>query len=174
MKQERQSFALAFLASAIMHAVLLFLLFNLGGGIGSQGFDSQELGSKEINVEIVPRQADVKKYEELAEQEVSVEIRTTKADNSEQDSQDCPIFFGGIGIVMTTLLGRVLKVSEGYPASRAGILPGDFIVEDVKFIKGEIGTPINVTVIRDAETLKFSMIREKICVIEKGAIKEKQ
>ena len=84
--------------------------------------------------------------------------------------------FAGIGVYAT--LDRVANtitvsdIIEGSAAEAAGILPGDmlFKVDDtflsdtdvdtfMDLIRGEIGTSVTVTVIRDGEEISFTMIR---------------
>lgn len=87
--------------------------------------------------------------------------------------------FGGIGIVITKRDGRLTVISpiEGTPAYKAGIQAQDIIVridgkrtkdmmlwEAVKLMRGEEGTPVDITVYRKGEknTLDFSLEREII------------
>lgn len=85
--------------------------------------------------------------------------------------------FGGIGVVITLKdkYITVVSVLSGSPAEKAGIKPGDRIVEidgsDItglstaevtKRIKGDIGTKVNIGVIRDGETLRFEVERDII------------
>ena len=180
MKQEQRNLAWCCLASAVAHGALIFLIavnFKSVPGTNSPEYDSKENGSQEIDseivsVELLSKPADVKQEEKQSEAGASeTEVMVTDAANSPQtDSQDCPNFFGGIGMEYQ-FDGLVTNVPGGYPAARAGILPGDILKGDTKYIRGEIGTAVNVVVIRGKKTLKFSMIREKICVAEEGKIK---
>ncbi|TYP58541.1 S41 family peptidase [Thermosediminibacter litoriperuensis] len=89
--------------------------------------------------------------------------------------------FGGIGVVITAKDGfnTVVSVLEGSPAARAGIKPGDRIVEvggrDVtkfttsevaELLRGNEGTKVSVGVLREGEKqiLKFDITREIIKV----------
>ena len=89
--------------------------------------------------------------------------------------------YGGIGIQMlgnyTDDTVTVTRVFKNTPAERAGIMRGDLLVrvEDidvnaesmqmaVSYIRGEIGTPVEVEVIRDGESLVFTVDREMIHV----------
>lgn len=161
MKQKRR-LALGFLASAIIHSALFFSLTLKGELLNSQKEESdannQGHNSKTINVEILPKPMPAK--QQFTEPETTLEIERVT------NSQDCPNFFGGIGI-RHSRDGFILKVVKGYPASRAGILPGDILSGDTEYIRGEIGTAVDVTVLRGEKTLKFSMIREKICTTKK-------
>ena len=87
--------------------------------------------------------------------------------------------FVGIGIYMVkdTQSDRVMVLSpiKGSPAEKAGILPGDLIVSvnDVEYtaeemsvasneIKGEEGTTVKITILRENETKTFEITRENI------------
>ncbi len=88
--------------------------------------------------------------------------------------------YGGIGITIG-VRGKnvtIVEVLEGYSAQRQGIRIGDVLIEasGVKItpdnmeqisslVKGEPGTPVNVSVLRNLEdTLKFDLIREEIII----------
>lgn len=91
--------------------------------------------------------------------------------------------FGGIGIYIE--LDRdagnqltVFEPIEGTPAYNAGLMAGDRLVKidgketkgvtlDVaqSMIRGEVGTPVNLTVERDGETMDFKVTRGKIHVV---------
>lgn len=86
--------------------------------------------------------------------------------------------FGGIGIVVSPDdKGRIAIISPiaDTPAQRAGIKSGDFIVsiddvdftaeqmnEAVELMRGEPGTSVKITVLRDGELLDFDLVREII------------
>lgn len=87
--------------------------------------------------------------------------------------------FVGIGIYMVkdTEADRVqvLAPIKNTPAEKAGIQPGDYItkVDDVEYkaedfskisdaIKGEEGTTVKLEILREAETIKYEIKREKI------------
>jgi carboxyl-terminal processing protease len=84
--------------------------------------------------------------------------------------------FGGLGIEITLRDGILTVISpiEDTPAIRAGLHPGDRIVqiegettkdislfEAVKKLRGEPGTPVSITVMRlgEAELLEFTIVR---------------
>ncbi len=84
--------------------------------------------------------------------------------------------FGGIGIVITPDLTIVSPI-KGTPGERVGLQSGDRIIaiesqatedmsqkEAVDIMRGEPGTPINITIKREEqeEPLKFEIIREDI------------
>jgi carboxyl-terminal processing protease len=75
--------------------------------------------------------------------------------------------FGGIGITRDTVVSeagiKITEVRDGGPASKAGLKPGDTIVEvdgkkaEVESIKGEVGTDVTLKVLR-AESGKTDVI----------------
>lgn len=87
--------------------------------------------------------------------------------------------FGGLGIEVTMEEGviKVITPLVGTPASKAGIKPGDYIIklgdksvqglslqDAVSLMRGKVGSPIRLTVIRkgEKEPLNLSLVREKI------------
>jgi len=89
--------------------------------------------------------------------------------------------FGGVGIEIGIRDDTLTVISplKGTPADRAGILAGDKIImaggvittgmsidEAVKIIRGEIGTPIVLSVVREGknEPLEIEITRDKIAV----------
>ena len=91
--------------------------------------------------------------------------------------------FGGLGIEITMEEGFVKIISpiDDTPASRAGLISGDFITkiddtlvkgltigEAVKLMRGEPGTSVTITVIREGERqpLVINLIRE--IIVAKG------
>ncbi|MEW5924635.1 MAG: S41 family peptidase, partial [Candidatus Zixiibacteriota bacterium] len=90
--------------------------------------------------------------------------------------------YGGIGItVVTHEQGlMIMSVREDGPAGKVGLRTGDIIIkadtvelgglnsyQSTYILRGEEGTPVNVTVVRNqiADTLEFSLIREKLRLI---------
>ncbi|MBU6142177.1 hypothetical protein KGO95_03645 [Patescibacteria group bacterium] len=178
MEQRRRSLSSAFLASTLLHAALIFLIagpLTLGGMLGLGGSknrskknSSQKRNSQDIAVELLPNPADRKQHPK----------KTPPADTSGTDpvsvphtnSEQCPDFYGGIGIVLDPG-GFILEVAKGYPAAQAGIVPGDVIEGDTQSIRGKIGTPVEIVILRGDKTLTFSLIRAKICITKKKEIK---
>lgn len=87
--------------------------------------------------------------------------------------------FGGIGIVITSRdnFATVVSVIDDSPAAKAGMMPGDRIVEidekDVRnlsiseiasLLRGAVGTKVSVGVQREGKMLKFVMTREIITI----------
>jgi carboxyl-terminal processing protease len=87
--------------------------------------------------------------------------------------------FGGIGLEIGVREGALTAISPlpGSPAKRAGLLPGDVLIEienkptsqmstgeAVSLIRGEIGTTVHLKVLRnkDEKPLSFAIVRAKI------------
>ena len=87
--------------------------------------------------------------------------------------------FVGIGVVVVNNIENgtieVESVVKGGPAEKAGVMPGDrlFSVEGVEYIattfaeavaavRGEEGTEVNITVLRNNEPIDMKIMREKI------------
>ncbi|MBQ1907416.1 MAG: S41 family peptidase [Firmicutes bacterium] len=86
--------------------------------------------------------------------------------------------YSGVGITMEpTEIGyvQITALTEGAPAQRAGLKTGDIIyaVDDVTYnastmdicaasIRGDIGTTVKITVLRDGESIDYTVRREEI------------
>ena len=86
--------------------------------------------------------------------------------------------YSGVGITMEpTEIGyvQITALTEGAPAQRAGLKTGDIIyaVDDVTYnastmdicaasIRGDIGTTVKITVLRDGESIDYTVKREEI------------
>lgn len=81
---------------------------------------------------------------------------------------ECKQWFGGVGLTLNALGPGliVLNAHKFYPAATSGIVPGDIILTPVSEMKGEVGSDVNVEVIRDGKLLTFTMKRGKICIDE--------
>lgn len=79
----------------------------------------------------------------------------------------CSDWFGGIGFTWSfNSYGKILiaKVYQGYPAYRNGLKPGDEISDkDLDKIRGDPGTTVTFSVLRDGKRIDFVMKRERIC-----------
>lgn len=89
--------------------------------------------------------------------------------------------FGGLGIEIGEQDGyiKIITPIDDSPAQRAGILPGDLIIEidgkplrdmlindAINMMRGEIGTTIDIGIMRDGtpEALKFTLTRDVIAI----------
>lgn len=102
------------------------------------------------------------------------------SDEMKEYMQDTMGTFMGIGIYMAQSTdGYILVLTpiKGGPAEEVGILAGDYITkvdgisytgdmldEAVSNIKGEEGTNVKITVLRDGEEIDFDIVRQKITV----------
>lgn len=190
--KQRNGLLAALLGSLTVHALLLVLLAggfslslpNCGKGSGGEEQAQAEAKAKEEQERLAE--------EERLKQPMMVELGdilpppakesapTEEPQPLDEDGlmqkvhndQPCPDFFGGIGVEYSTGIDRetdevryvVNKVVPGYPAERHGIMAGDVPIGDFQKIRGEVGTPVLVRVMRDGKILEFSMTREKICI----------
>ncbi len=100
------------------------------------------------------------------------------AEEYEQDMQQTTGIYGGIGVTFSagtdgTLI--VIKVNKESPAAEAGIRPGDRIVrvngvdydadtmdEAASIMRGEEGSQVDVTILRDGSYLDLTLTRRRI------------
>lgn len=107
--------------------------------------------------------------ESLEEEQPSgghVKVRIDNIINKEAgvSGKTCPDWFGGIGV--TVSLGDMQTIStvhKGYPAEKAGLLPGDVITSGFFGLRGVPGTPVSIKVLRNGQEIVFNMVRDKIC-----------
>ena len=93
--------------------------------------------------------------------------------------------FGGLGIEITAEDGliRIITPLDDSPASEAGLLPGDLVTrvdgesvrdlsatEAAKRIRGQPGTPVSLTILREGEegALEFTIVRD---IVEIASVK---
>ncbi len=103
------------------------------------------------------------------------------AKDFERVNEDLKSDFGGIGVMFSisddTI--RVVSVVAGGPSSLLGVMPGDKIIKVngspfvgdsitndlvMSRLRGEIGTHVDITVLRDNNTIDFSITRDVIPV----------
>ena len=101
----------------------------------------------------------------------------------ERANEDTEGLYHGIGVLIQMSEEgyiHVLRVYEGTPAEAAGIRPGDYIVavdgtpisgedgrayyEAIEHIRGEKGTEVSLTLLRDGETLEVSCLRADVSI----------
>ncbi|MDD5639537.1 MAG: S41 family peptidase [Candidatus Pacebacteria bacterium] len=100
-------------------------------------------------------------------------------EDSKEFKEDVAGSFNGVGIQVGSKDGKLKVIApiKNTPADKAGILPGDIIlqvdkefisdmpIEDViKKIKGEKGTKVNLTISRDSKIKDFELLRDIIKV----------
>lgn len=126
--------------SAAVHAILLLLLsisLTPGGGTGREAGDG---GHNDVKITIIDK---------------------SEAESHGNIDKDCEHWYGGVGIISHS--GVVTHVALGYPAHKAGIRKGDYIMADPEYIRGEIGTTVRFSYIRDDKITNVELVREKIC-----------
>lgn len=90
-----------------------------------------------------------------------VEINVIPKLDTDATGKQCPNTYGGVGLRYAEG-SRVLEVYAGYPAYKAGIKPGD-VLYSKEDLRGEPGTKVEVTIVRDNNYININIIREKIC-----------
>lgn len=157
----KQSFSI----SLVLHAFILLHIMSSptkGGPQGNPSGDSKvenKLNKDDLSGKnIVERPTEVTLIEQPKQQDKGPgkKPKHTKATN-------CKQFFGGIGVLYVNTEGEVQTVYRGYPASEAGILEGDIILNAGQ-IRGDVGTPITVSILRGSLNLDIEMTRAKICL----------
>lgn len=163
----------SFIVSATVHLTCLILILLLGGGQGknqpkSQDDKKQGEGQHDFT-SIIP----MNKPHEDIEMQIDVPKKGDLVVKAEPQPSatpiDCRRWYGGIGIEYgsygnTDAPGTVVKVPYGYPAQQAGIQVGDVVLpaEDPD-IRGPVGTPVKIYVIRGEFRQEMTLIRGKIC-----------
>ena len=109
------------------------------------------------------------------------DVYTTYMDAEEKKEYTSSVLHGDVGAGIGVEFGlrdgyvRVLRVLPDNPALRAGIMIGDIFykvngqevytwttAEIGKLLRGEAGTTVSVTMVRDGKTLDFTLTREEI------------
>lgn len=147
--------------SLLIHVLLIGFLFV---HFPHRDKSSNDSGDPLVNVEIIEHE-DKKDVPEVPKIVPVADLPVPKKISKESD--DCPHFFGGIGVTINTLnpIGEEITiVHHGYPAEAAGMMAGDIIVAvEGGSVTGEVGTTVNMTVYRNGQSLQFSIVRGKIC-----------
>lgn len=169
------TFKKALRASFIMHVIFLLLIsgvFPKGCGSGGDGNGNGGNSESEKKGES-PEEQDNKSIEDILPQETEVELIEKTPEMEEAFAQmerrefqkelaKCQDYFGGIGVTHDGK-GAIEKAHKFYPAYDAGIRDGDILIGSVMRLRGPIGTPVTVNVIRNGTHLTFNLIRGKIC-----------
>lgn len=155
--------------SATLHLLLLSLMFlsialpkfGLGKKGGSEQQQEQEKKKHQPNhVDILPKPSEPV--------EVSlVEIPRDKGPGKKKKPkvEKCEPSYGGIGIQISWYTGTITDVYKDYPADKADLRVGDVIQNFGSFeIMGEVGTEIDLVIVRNGEVIVKQLIREKICI----------
>lgn len=157
-----------FTASLLLHSLLMLGLIVNGANGGKGKGDKEDQGkqgdsAQQEPAKILPKDGDG----EPKEIEITLIQRTTPKDKSDNPGERCKgkNYYGGVGLIQELFTGKVIEVAKGYPAERAGILPGDIIITGEE-IKGLPGSTATITVARGVEIITFQIVREKICIEE--------
>lgn len=170
------TFLSALKRSLFVHALPLILLLIVAGTGGKTGKEAGTAASGSTP----DHQTIVEKPSETTEVQVElkeIKLPIKKRPLTKHENQDCTNFFGGVGIeigfgtsVKTgKLVAFIDQAFPGYPAYEAGLRPLDELLEDYDHIRGEIGTPVKLTYKNASGVHEVTLIRDKICTIEKGA-----
>lgn len=152
------------LVSLLLHAALFIPLY-LNGGNGGGGGPAEVTGkgAQAEKIEIV-----VKKEEKPVVEAPPTVKEEQGPKRPEPVEATCPKFFGGVGMQFNNfnMLGQIIKVFPGYPASEVGLQVDDIFDIPEEGIRGEIGTEITLRVTRGHEVFLVRMVRAKICYQE--------
>lgn len=140
-KHKRKKLGLALIASVVLHFTLINEIKienkrNPPSGLSGTGGGDKN-GNGTVKLTIIPK-------------------------SETQGNIKCDNWYGGIGLTHDSLF--VLTVAHGYPAYKAGVLPGDKTITDFDLLRGEPGTKIVFEILRNhTEYMRFDIVREKIC-----------
>jgi len=166
--------------SILIHALIFLLLAGgaakYGGSGNKNGANAKaddhagilDAGNKEVQVEIVEHKTLPKDTPDAISFNSPKPMPTHKAENKGYVDRDCNggPYYGGIGIEVGVLRDTgetvLMNPHNGYPAKRAGLLAGDFIL-NYNDIRGTPGTSVTVKITRNGVPMDVQVVREKIC-----------
>ncbi len=157
-----------FIISTGLHLSVLVLLFlNMSAGMYEDNGKDGTGQNVAFDKKIIPKQVEVEIIETLPDGDY-------KSEENKNSTKECveDLWFGGIGIEQEWPDRTITAVHDGYPAKLVGIEVGDQIIsvdgQDRGSIRGEPGTKVIIVVFRKSinKQLTFSIIRDKICVME--------
>lgn len=159
--------------SVALHVITSVVLFNLtvgsiglpgGPGRGGSGDGDQPGGGAGESRTITSKPITARS---ITEKELG-DIVGEKGGKT-KDAEKCEDWYGGIGVYYSAILGGLItEVHPGYPADKAGIKSGDYLLSDPDELKGEPGVEITVNIRRDGKLISVRLTREKICVERKN------
>lgn len=159
----------SFYFSFALHMIpLLLLIFLFHGGGKSDKKGDQEGGQQNPQdfTSIIPMDKPKEDIEMslVAPKEGDIVVKAQPTPEPSATPTPCNRWYGGIGIEYGRFDGTVGKVPRGYPAAEAGIEVGDIVLPvDEPDIRGPVGTPVKVYVIRGDYRREMTLIRGKIC-----------
>jgi len=173
--------------TGILCAVLLVLSFILHpvSALGQEDFRYSRELFEEIRERVEEGHVDIESESELYKDAIEGYLKGLKdphttyftPDEYEKFTENLDKRFHGIGIVISEVEDYIVVVSPiaGSPGEMAGLKSGDKIIgvdgEDIvgtsaeyasSLIRGEIGTVVNLTVIRGSDSIEFSIERDLI------------
>lgn len=132
--------------------IIMGMPLGCGGNGSGKSQDKIEITDKpETPTEITVVDTDIVKSEEQV-----------KREKAKKMIAECKEYYGGIGVTHNHIEDTIVKVHKYYPADEAGILEGDTVINPDE-LRGEIGTPVVVKIIRKGRRMEFNIIRGKIC-----------
>lgn len=149
--------------SVMMHLIIVLALFmTTRGGEGDGNKDEKEGEYKDdlVEIQIIPKPEKDPSKENNDEEGISINKYSTHLDNN----GECKAFYGGIGIMQDFFTNKILEVYKGYPADKKGIKPGDTL--EGKLERGEPGSIVHLTILRNNSIIEKDITRDKICYKE--------
>jgi C-terminal processing protease CtpA/Prc len=170
---KKRAALVALIASILIHLSLTYFL-KLGGEEGGEG----QKKSEPVKIKLLDKPSNTESKtpeKKLPENKSEVVVPKEKELPPEQKvvEHKCEEFYEGIGIQFNNVTPEgcfVSYVGKGYPAHRAGIAPGDMIVDEGARHqlecpgRGPIGSMLDLEVVRNGQTRKITVVREKICI----------
>jgi hypothetical protein len=148
------------IASCILHMLVASLIFLYHPLMmpTKKGQSNNSQNAPQIHEKILPKPA-----EKMEVTVVDGPAKKVAVKEKVKKSPKCKYWYGGIGLTHD-VFGTILEVVPGYPAHKAGMLPGDELLDGPKAdLRGDPGTKVTFLVRRNGQILGFSMIRDKIC-----------
>ena len=170
--------------SVLLHAAALFLVIGIkdslldsvGNGNGASDATSESETGIGTNTDsgstrIIDKPVEITKVdpkqlnEAMAQQDVAMQMEEIRKKVIQQsEAAKCEHWYGGIGIRVDPYNKSISSTHQDYPASEAGLMAGDVIVSDYDDIRGEIGSILKISVLREGKLLTFLIVRGKICI----------
>jgi len=153
--------------SLVAHLLILaiFMLSGGGEGDGDKKGKGNSSGSNIVSIDFNEPVVDEEKIK-IPNVELKKQLpKPKKKKKKDKTVKDCKYWFGGIGVTYDYRDESVVNAYDGYPAERAGITRGDIVTAaNGGEIRGDVGTVVELKVVRNGEVFYVSVIREKICL----------
>lgn len=178
MLQERKIASYSFLASIIIHALILFGPF-LGSKDATPNKEPPKPKKQQIRV-ILHKEFIPKEEKKKVIKRKTVKIARKKVPKPQNKSLKCKDGRRYIGVGFTHRgLGigydEVIEVAPGYAADRAGLQVGDVVIGIIdlnigydlqplyRLKNGKKGTPVTLVIERMGIRMEIDMVREEVC-----------